>query len=147
MLPAATACSNGFHKCVRFFSISVISATRRLPSVLPSRVASSSPAAPPPTITTRCGAGLLPLPAQCAGNTRLPDQRGARDKEGYDGEQRRESKPDQIAAYSLARLASVEVLVAWSRVRSVQPGSLLGVAHVAAPIKYTIVNSATQMMS
>src|SRR5688572_33222659 len=52
MLPAAISCSLGFHTWVRCRSISVTS-TRRC-SRSPSRVASSRPPAPPPTITTRC---------------------------------------------------------------------------------------------
>src|SRR6185436_18798847 len=54
MLPAATSCSSGFHRCVRLPSISVTAALRRRPSLLPRRVASSSPPAPPPTMTIRC---------------------------------------------------------------------------------------------
>src|SRR5258707_13654385 len=54
MLPAATWCSKGFHKCVRERSTSVINAFLRLPSFLPSCVASSSPPAPPPTMTILC---------------------------------------------------------------------------------------------
>src|SRR6185369_5652453 len=51
MLPAATSCSSGFHKCVRVRSTSVTRAWPLRPAVSPSRVASSSPPAPPPTIT------------------------------------------------------------------------------------------------
>src|SRR5262245_24586820 len=54
MLPAAISCSSGFHRCVRFFSISVTAAFPRRPSLSPSRVTSSSPPAPPPTTTIRC---------------------------------------------------------------------------------------------
>src|SRR5438128_6404110 len=54
MLPAAISCRCGFQKWVRAFSISVTCALLRLPSRSPSRVASSSPPAPPPTITIRC---------------------------------------------------------------------------------------------
>src|SRR5258706_12023481 len=54
MLPGATWCSKGFHKCVRERSTSVINACLRLPSFLPSCVASSSPPAPPPTMTILC---------------------------------------------------------------------------------------------
>ena len=68
MLPAATACSSGFHRCVRPFSTSVMRASPRLPSVLPSRVASSSPAAPPPT-TTMSGTALIAPPLASADDT------------------------------------------------------------------------------
>ena len=44
------------------------------------------------------------------GNARCPDQRGARDKERHDGEQRREPKPDQVAADALGGLVPVEGL-------------------------------------
>src|SRR5882724_2585748 len=54
MLPAATWCSKGFHKCVRERSTSVINACLCLPSFLPSCVANSSPPAPPPTMTILC---------------------------------------------------------------------------------------------
>src|SRR3982751_3063795 len=57
MLPAATSCRCGFQKCVRVFSISVTCALLPLPSLSPRRVASSSPPAPPPTMTMRCSAG------------------------------------------------------------------------------------------
>src|SRR5215204_4695543 len=64
------------------------------------------------------------------GNARLPDQRGARDKERYDGEQRRESQPDQVASDAFDVLVPVEAFVA-RRYVSV----LLGEIHVATPIK------------
>ena len=54
MLPAAISCSLGFQTCERAWSISVMCARPRRPSLSPRRVASSSPPAPPPTITTRC---------------------------------------------------------------------------------------------
>src|SRR5678816_4229243 len=54
MLPEAISCSLGFQTWVRFLSISVIAPLPRLPSVSPSLVASSSPPAPPPTMTMRC---------------------------------------------------------------------------------------------
>ena len=57
MLPAATECSSGFHRCVRARSISVTSARPCLASVSPSFVTSPSPAAPPPTTTMRCTPG------------------------------------------------------------------------------------------
>ena len=53
MLPEAISCSLGFQTWVRLRSISVTSACLRRPSVSPSRVASSSPPAPPPTMTMR----------------------------------------------------------------------------------------------
>src|SRR5436305_12231741 len=53
MLPAAISCSFGFHTWVRLRSISVISNFPLRPYLSPRRVASSSPPAPPPTITTR----------------------------------------------------------------------------------------------
>src|SRR3954470_20626799 len=53
MLPAATSCSSGFHRCVRLRSMSVTCARPRLPSLSPSAVASSRPPAPPPTTTIR----------------------------------------------------------------------------------------------
>src|SRR5260221_3663494 len=59
MLPAATSCSSGFHRCVRLRSTSVTSARCFFRSRSPRRVTSSSPPAPPPTITTRCAALLL----------------------------------------------------------------------------------------
>src|SRR5258706_4036482 len=59
MLPAATSCRSGFHRCVRLRSMSVICARCFFPRRSPSRVTSSSPPAPPPTITTRCAALLL----------------------------------------------------------------------------------------
>src|SRR5580765_2422925 len=55
MLPAAISCSLGFQTWLRALSISVTCTRPRLPSLLPSVVASSRPAAPPPMITTRCG--------------------------------------------------------------------------------------------
>src|SRR3954470_4530518 len=54
MLPAATSCSSGFHKWVRERSISVMLAFLRLPSLSPSPVTNSRPAAPPPTTTMWC---------------------------------------------------------------------------------------------
>ena len=42
---------------------------------------------------------------------------------------------------------AIEALVARRRVRVMEVTCLLGVAHCAAPIKYTTVNIATQMMS
>src|SRR5436190_13376898 len=61
MLPAATSCSSGFHRCVRLPSISVTAALRRRPSLLPRRVASSRPPAPPPTMTIRCSVASTAL--------------------------------------------------------------------------------------
>ncbi len=52
MLPAATSCSSGFHRCARERSIKVASAFLRLASLSPMRVTSSSPAAPPPATMT-----------------------------------------------------------------------------------------------
>src|SRR5215472_9292338 len=63
MLPAAISCNSGFHKCARALSISVTSALPRRPSLSPSRVASSSPPAPPPTMTTRCARLVSVAPA------------------------------------------------------------------------------------
>src|SRR3712207_5236294 len=54
MLPAATSCSSGFHRWLRARSTRVTEASPRRPSVSPSLVASSRPAAPPPTMTIRC---------------------------------------------------------------------------------------------
>src|SRR5688572_25783650 len=56
MLPAATSCSSGFHRCVRLRSTSVTCARSFRPKRSPSLVASSSPPAPPPTTTMRCAA-------------------------------------------------------------------------------------------
>src|SRR5262245_50034436 len=56
MLPAATSCSSGFHRCERILSIKVTAALPRLPNLLPSRVTSSKPPAPPPTTTILCSA-------------------------------------------------------------------------------------------
>src|SRR5271156_3594361 len=58
-LPAATSYSSGFHRWVRAHSTSMTCALsfdeeRRRPRRSPSRVASSSPAAPPPITTIRC---------------------------------------------------------------------------------------------
>src|SRR6185312_14172993 len=54
-LPAAASCRSGFHMCVSLRSTSVTAARREAPSESPRRVASSSPPAPPPTMTMRCG--------------------------------------------------------------------------------------------
>src|SRR5689334_2125437 len=62
MLPAAISCNSGFHRCARALSMSVISALPRRPSLSPSRVASSSPPAPPPTMTMRCWRAPLSAP-------------------------------------------------------------------------------------
>src|SRR3954469_14130957 len=59
MLPAATSCSSGFHRWVRLRSMSVTSARPLRASRSPSRVASSSPPAPPPAMTMRCSAPTL----------------------------------------------------------------------------------------
>src|SRR5690349_6979583 len=61
MLPAATSCSSGFHRCVRLRSTSVTSARWWRPSLSPRPVASSRPPAPPPTTTTRCGPAMSVL--------------------------------------------------------------------------------------
>ena len=76
-----------------------------------------------------------------------PDECGARDEEGHNGEQRREPKSNQIALNSLGDLCAVEALIARRGVRVMEVACRLEVAHCAAPIKYTTVNIATQMMS
>ena len=68
-------------------------------------------------------------------NARTPDECRARDKEGYDGEQRREPKSNQIALDCLGDLGSVEALVARRDVRGMEVICWLGVAHCATPIK------------
>src|ERR1700730_3873750 len=80
------------------------------------------------------------------GNARTPDKCGARDKEGHDGEQRREPEPNQVAPDTLGGLVSVDAIVARRGVRVMRVAVLFGMAHVAAPIKYTTVNNATQTM-
>ena len=53
-------------------------------------------------------------------NARTPDERGARDIEGYDGEQRREPKSYQVALNSLGDLCAIEALVARRGVRGME---------------------------
>ena len=80
-------------------------------------------------------------------NAWTPDECGARDEEGRNGEQRREPKSNQVAPNALGDLCSLEALVARRGVRLMEVLCWLEVAHCAAPIKYTTVNIATQMMS
>src|SRR5574338_772378 len=72
MLPAATSCSNGFHRCLRDRSISVMPARPRRPRLSPSRVASSRPPAPPPTITILCMAASVPAARPTRGVRKMP---------------------------------------------------------------------------
>ena len=81
MLPAATSCSSGFQRCVRAQSTSVTRARCRARSLSPSRVASSSPPAPPPTITMRC--------SRLAHRVRRAAQRLSRLLEGASSSRRR----------------------------------------------------------
>ena len=60
---------------------------------------------------------------------------------------RREPKSNQVALNSLGDLCAVEALIARRGVRMIEAICWLEVAHCAAPIKYTTVNIATQMMS
>ena len=53
-------------------------------------------------------------------NARAPDEGRARDKEGHDGEQRRERKPNQVVPDSLGDLCSVEALDARRDVRGME---------------------------
>src|SRR5262245_49687183 len=61
MLPAATSCSSGFQRWVRARSTRVTWARFFFPILSPSFVASSSPPAPPPTMTIRCSDELSML--------------------------------------------------------------------------------------
>ena len=59
----------------------------------------------------------------------------------------REPKSNQIALNSLSDLGAVGALIARRGICLMEVTCWLEVAHCAAPIKYTTVNIATQMMS
>src|SRR5919112_6175749 len=73
-VPTAISCSSGFQIWVRLTSIGVIRAFLRRPSLRPSAVASTSPPAPPPTITMCCNewavaVGRIVAGRGCAGGS------------------------------------------------------------------------------
>src|SRR5262245_8026634 len=81
---------------------------------------------------------------QRQGEGRPTIQLGVENVERRRGEQHRERKSDQIAANSLADGAMCGI---HGSGRHVITAAIALVSHRAAPIRYTTVNSATQMMS
>src|SRR3954453_19363065 len=72
-------------------------------------------------------------------NAGFPHPRCPGDDERDDGQQGRQSKPDDVAAYAFVFL--------FARSGVLQMRLVLGMAHYPAPIRYTTENSPTQMMS
>src|ERR1700716_2650782 len=82
---------------------------------------------------------------QCDRNARLPNEIGARDKEGGRGQQDGEPQSGQIAEDPQSDATAFYVLIARCDI-SVKD-FIVSLGHLALPIKYTTVNTAIQMMS
>src|SRR5208337_1380974 len=84
---------------------------------------------------------------ECDRNALSPDKRGARDEERDRREQGRQSEPDEITSDRFARFIRVGTLIPWRGVRMWEVAIEFGVVHRPTPIKYTMVNIPTQIMS
>ena len=75
------------------------------------------------------------------GDARLPNEVGARDKKGRNGEQDGEPKSDQVALDGFGDFCSRDALFTRRRVRAMEfPCADSGEAHFAIPIKYAPAN-------
>src|SRR6267154_981235 len=83
---------------------------------------------------------------QCDRNARLPNEIGARDKEGGRGQQDGEPQSGQIAEDPQSDATTFYVLIARCEVGVVED-FIVSAAHAALLSKYTTVNTAIQMMS